>query len=725
MNYKIVTTMGPGSWATYGERMVRSVRRYWPDAALEVWVHDCELPEFEGVTFRSLNEVAAFQNLKAALGGASDQMGLQYCFKAVALGNAVTPDLDWLGFVDADVEFMRPVDERLTSELFDDQHDLTYLYRKGIKESEGSWFAFNLRTPTGASLLADFYGLYVSLEFQHLKKQHDNAVLDRLVTIHQAHNLRVKNLALGSLGLDAFHQSILGAYAIHYKGPQKNTIADPGLGCPGRYETLCELVKHACQTTGKAHIVEVGTWNGSRAVQMAEAAFSTGLTEVYYAGFDTFEGGNDRTHEGHTKPHATKWIVEARLQNYATLQHRLGREFSFLLKKGNTLQTLQGPARSGDPAFPATFAYIDGGHSYETTKSDYEALKHVPFVVFDDVIAQPEEGAPEGPIKVWKEAQGQRVLHQSGDGYAGLKQAIGLGLVVREGLPLPQLRQQLKVKPVDSVDKSEQFGHIADNTKAIKQWLETYQAHERVALLVSAGPSLPNFYEDIRQKQAAGAVVFAVKHALPDLLAQGIRPDFTVLLDPRPVEGLSTHGIKRTDLFAEVGPTDKFLVATMTHPSVRELLDNRGAQVLGWHAYTQSTQNANLPEFQLGTVIGGGTCAATRMPTLAYVMGFRRLEFYGFDLAYAEGTDPTKLKQQLMRISLGTGADTREFVTTGELVAAIQDLAGINKWMVENKLSVEWFGDGAGPVVWRQTIRNYDKPKEWPECWTKSGTLTP
>jgi len=203
---------------------------------LEIWHHDLEgkVPSLEGITFRSLDETKSFQKLKARLGAdAKNGPALEYCFKAVALASSVTPQLDWIGFVDADTETMRAIDDNLLKSLFDDNAHLTYLYRKGVAESEGSWFAFNLATPKGASLLADYWGLYDSFEAFHYKKAHDNAVLDRLVILHRAHGLLVKNLSEGALGLDAFHQSPLGAYMIHYKGPDKQTIANPALGAPG------------------------------------------------------------------------------------------------------------------------------------------------------------------------------------------------------------------------------------------------------------------------------------------------------------------------------------------------------------------------------------------------------------------------------------------------------------------------------------------------------------
>ena len=713
MRAKIITTIGPNSWERYGLRFAESFTKFWPaDIALEIWHHDLDgnVPEFPDVTFHALEDTASFQKLKAHIGAqAKDGPSLDYCFKAVALASSVTPDLDWIGFIDADTETMRPVDNALLAELFDDNHHLTYLYRRTAKESEGSWFAFNLATVKGASLLADYWGLYNSLEAFHYKKAHDNAILDRITLLHQAHGLQVKNLSPGCLGLDAFHQSPLAAYMVHYKGPDKQTIANPALGSPARYETLCEILTASVAATNAARLVEVGTWNGSRAIQMANAAFAAGAVTVSYIGFDTFEGGNDRVYEGHTKPHADSWIVRNRLNNYAQVMARKGLTFDFSLVMGNTLETLPG---SPDLVADATFAYIDGGHSYETTKSDYECLKHVPYIVFDDVIVNEEEGAPEGPRRIMQEIEGQKRIITSGDGYSGLEQTISLGVVVRDNYPVPELRTRIEVKPVDSVDKGEQLQHIADNAAAIPTWIGSYQAHTGIALFVSAGPTLPDHLEDIRAKQAAGAVVFAVKHAFPVLKAAGIRPDWTVILDPRPVDGKSTHGIIRTELFADVDANDRFLFATMTHPSVRKVLEEKGAQLYGWHAHTQATLTAKPPAFDTGLVVAGGTCSATRIPMLAFVMGFRRFEFYGYDFFYPDNVQQSDVKQQLMRVNLGS--DQKSYLTTGELIAAMQDLGQWNRWLVENRITVTFHGNGAGAAIWNQTTAAYKAPEEYP-----------
>jgi hypothetical protein len=711
MRAKIVTCLGPGGWEKYGRRFADSYAAFWPDEIpLEIWCHDLdELPMHPAATFHSLHDIPAFADLKAHLKGV-DGPSLQYCFKALALSYTTTPDLDWIGFIDADTEIMRPIDDFLLGELFDNAVDLTYLYRKSIKESEGSWFAFNLQTVAGASLLSDYYGIYASLEAFHYKKAHDNAVLDRLVTLHQAHGLRVKNLAEGALGLDAFHQSSLDAYVIHYKGPNKDTIADPGMQVPSRYHLLCDILRHSIKETGKATIVEMGTWNGSRAIQMAETAFAEGLDTVTYFGFDTFDAGNNRTYEGHTKPHAASSIVEGRLANYAMLMQRQGKVFDFRLIAGNSVETL--PVRSSLVA-DATFAYIDGGHSYETVASDYACLKHVPYIVFDDIIPEPEDGAPEGPRRVFQEdVTGNKRLFNTGNGYLGLQQSISYGLAWGKDCKPFNFRAPLVVKPVESVEAGEQHDHITENTASYTKWIAPYQAHAREALLVSAGPTLPTYLDEIRERQAAGATIFAVKHAFPVLKAAGIRPDFTIVLDPRPVDGKSTHGIIRTDLFAQADSDDRFLVASMTNPSVRKALETYGAQIYGWHALTKSTQETALPEFEKGLVIGGGTCAATRMPMLAFVMGFRRFTFYGYDFFYPADVQQEDIKQSLMTVAIGSS--NTEYRTTGELVAAMQDLAEWTKWMIENRLTVNFVGPGAGATIWQDTVVNYQTPKEYP-----------
>jgi predicted O-methyltransferase YrrM len=141
-----------------------------------------------------------------------------------------------------------------------------------------------------------------------------------------------------------------------------------------RYEQLLDLVDQAKPQT----IVEVGVWNGRRACLMAERALRH-HEAIYYVGYDLFEEASSETDlaEMNAKKHDTESAVLARLADF---QHA-NPGFGFSLVKGNSRETLRHAPRAvkfGDLAF------IDGGHSVETIRSDYEHLKNCTTVVFDD-----------------------------------------------------------------------------------------------------------------------------------------------------------------------------------------------------------------------------------------------------------------------------------------------------------------------------------------------------
>ncbi len=95
-----------------------------------------------------------------------------------------------------------------------------------------------------------------------------------------------------------------------------------------------------------------------------------------------------------------------------------------------------------------------------------------------------------------------------------------------------------------------------------------------------------------------------------------------VVLDPRPMEGVSTHGVVRKDLFKEIDPTTKFFIASMTDITVTKYIMEKTDNILGFHAFTDAirdetvTNKVTIAE-GIGInpgelLISGGTCAATR-----------------------------------------------------------------------------------------------------------------
>jgi predicted O-methyltransferase YrrM len=145
-----------------------------------------------------------------------------------------------------------------------------------------------------------------------------------------------------------------------------------------RYYKLLELVKER----QPKHLVEIGTWNGKRATELMA------VCDCYYTGFDLFEEATREsdTAEMNVKNHEDMVDVAKRIEMVG-----LNR---FKLIRGNTRETLPKWIES-DEFQPFDFAFIDGGHSEETIRSDYEHIKNSMtegLIVLDDWYEPAVEG---------------------------------------------------------------------------------------------------------------------------------------------------------------------------------------------------------------------------------------------------------------------------------------------------------------------------------------------
>lgn len=150
-------------------------------------------------------------------------------------------------------------------------------------------------------------------------------------------------------------------------------------GFPNRYARLLDEAGKAKPRT----IVEIGTWRGDRAEELLEVAVKYHRPEeVSFFAFDLFENMSSETavFEGsRSTKNPTEAEVRARLARFSDAG------VSVNIVAGNTLETL--PAAS----LPQIdFAFIDGGHSYSTVRSDWENIARVigpkSVVVFDDYV---------------------------------------------------------------------------------------------------------------------------------------------------------------------------------------------------------------------------------------------------------------------------------------------------------------------------------------------------
>lgn len=225
------------------------------------------------------------------------------------------------------------------------------------------------------------------------------------------------------------------------------------------------------------------------------------------------------------------------------------------------------------------------------------------------------------------------------------------------------------INPVPCVQVVGEDINIRMNDSVINRWIGVCKPHTDKLLICSAGPSLEEYVDKIKEYQTKGYKVSCVKHSLPRLLKAGIVPDYCVVLDPRCIVGKSTHGVKRLDLYKNTPDSIVFFVASVTDFRTTDYLISNGKKVVGWHRYVDAMKQ--YPHMQ--PQIGGGSCSALGSIGLFHTLGFRDMTLVGFDSSLKEGT-----KSSLKTFMFGSRYEPeKKFIATGELGAQAQEIEAL------------------------------------------------
>ena len=725
-----VTSFNEELYTVVGHHLIKSIKKNWePSLNVTAYYHKFNPKNYviNRVDLKPLDKIEEYntylENNKDHDGTENSTIdykwnldALRWSHKVFALTEKAfelaeeSADAGWLIWIDADsLATKRLVPNDILSML---PKECDVVYKGIINHSDGtsyldtSFIAFNLNKKPALDLLGDLRGAYNSGEFLQYREWHDAFILERLLNIYQAHGMKIKTVEQ------------IGDYITHFEGVEKISSSpirdDKGDRLfalskdevsqdikPNRYKQLADTIRHYKPKS----IIEVGTWNGGRAIEMALAAFEN-QDEILYRGFDLFEDATSETddEEFNLKAHNTQSAVIKRLQDFRAKMMEKEKVFTFEIGKGNSREILK-----DRKDLNADFVLIGGGNSIKTTRSDYDNLKHNPIVLIDNYYREDEEklNAPKqyhGTNKVvdslpkGKKDGVRRWVIPSQDQVRGgghTHIVVILNNKKLKDIPKSLLSVPIVVHPRDCVPKDFIRDNIKNNLKLIKTWLGKFPMHKGNIILVSGGP-----YLDVKRlkkhiKNNPDSKIVCVKHSYPTLINNGIIPWACIVLDPRPITGVSTHGIVRKDLFKKVEKKTKFFVASMTDPSVTEYLIDKGAEIHGWHAFTESLrdpteQNKKMvdnsvtlnPEIgipQGSTLITGGTCAAMRALGIFHTMGFRHFDLFGFDSSMEE---PTK---EQMKETTGAedeeprpkyfqvGVGDKNYWTTGELLAMAQD----------------------------------------------------
>ena len=745
MSYKIVTAFDETSLQHSTFHLLNEFKDNWePSIEFHCYYYNLDLanyslPKAKNIFYHNLMEISDYPDFLKTFAQHDGTEGgkiqyndilnpLKYIPKVIALTECAFDSTDgWLFWLDPSCMNIKNVYQKDIDTIFPEHSDkLDLVTFTDMTQIVG----FNLDRETPVRLLGDLRGAFISGEFLNYREWHDTFIFDRLKLIYNAHGMNTlevdpKKSIIGDILVNMYDRE---NFAMRdkdgkriFKLSETETTQDI---LPSRYKQLADLVRFYKPTT----ILETGTWNGGRAIEMALAAFQK-TDEVHYIGYDLFEDATTETdhEEFNVKPHNTLEAVHKRLVEFSEhVKEKENKEFTFQLTKGNVRETLlKKDIKDVD------FALIGSGNSIETVQKEYEILKDVPVVIGDHYFtkeSEEDESMPpekyHGVKHVFDSVKTKKVDQKetTKDGWTSFDEksttrkhllpsqdkVAGGGhthlVVFLHGTTLEDIPNQLKsvpivVHPRDCVPKDYIKNNIKSNMTLIdpKKWVTKHMAHQQKAILVSAGPYLDYGALKMFIKDNPDAKLLTVKHAYPHLIANGIKPWGCIILDPRPITGVSTHNVVRKDLFKNLDPDTNFFVASMTDPSVTNFFISKQSKIWGWHAFTDSLRQEDEQGTQIqnqqvkvaddlgipkgATMITGGTCAAMRGIGILHTMGFRNIDLFGFDCCRDEPS-----KEELTEVTgdieggevpkpkyIEVSVDEKKYWTTGELLAMAQD----------------------------------------------------
>lgn len=231
---------------------------------------------------------------------------------------------------------------------------------------------------------------------------------------------------------------------------------------------------------------------------------------------------------------------------------------------------------------------------------------------------------------------------------------------------------------------------IDDNIRANSArdiaWVRVTEPHGRAAVLCGGGPSLGGCIDEIRQRQAEGAAVFALNGAARFLRAHGVRPDAQVMVDAR-IESLPLLDAEAPIHFlaSQVNPAlfDAAPNAVLFHTLMDDIWD-----LLPAH------RREHVP------LIGGGASVGLSTTCLAYVLGYRELHCYGYDSSHAAGASHAYAQPMNDVIpTLATVWGDRTYVASVAMKAQAEMFLILARSLIEIGADIHVHGDGLLPAM--------------------------
>lgn len=250
MKYTVITTFHQAGLELYGQKMIDTFERYWPDNVnLVVYAENCN-PQFSkpNVEITQLLEVSKecrrfvkrHRNNPEAHGGLGPHNqgkwsekksfkwhAVRFCYKVFSVHHAVNNiDSDWIIWLDADSCTHSAVTLNWLQKVCPDSHDFSYLGRTDRYHSECGWVGYRKAGNHAVDFANRFAKMYIEDEIFNYKEWHDSFIWDIVRREFQDRGARFHDLNpepdTKGLAGHPFINSELGLCLDHMKGERKH-----------------------------------------------------------------------------------------------------------------------------------------------------------------------------------------------------------------------------------------------------------------------------------------------------------------------------------------------------------------------------------------------------------------------------------------------------------------------------------------------------------------------
>ena len=239
------------------------------------------------------------------------------------------------------------------------------------------------------------------------------------------------------------------------------------------------------------------------------------------------------------------------------------------------------------------------------------------------------------------------------------------------------------IKMVSPVSREEMARNLKINQMRDVSWLKECPAHDGVAIICGAGPSIEDTLEEIR---GIDGTIFACNSAAHYLLNNGFDVDYQVMLDPYPVREV------------DYAPAKHHLLASIVDPKMFEMAQD----VTLWQPCMDWIEELIRPDCPEFVYIGGGVTVANSAICIAYTMGYRKFHIFGMDSSFRDNKTHVKDVPEFGAFYVRVKENGKEYETAYDMKEQARVFLGMREYLKSIGCIIKVYGSGLLPDTVRR-----------------------